>query len=102
MQKTLIWDGRNFRHVAGEEADQLVNEDKAQNLSVRPRPKLKFRREFTGYLTRELRADTPATPAADWKDHKKAAADFLGKPYPKVTKADTLEYMEKHLGLAAA
>jgi len=55
-----IWDGVAYRQVSPEEAAKLVKEDKAQDCSERmlSATELKFRRDFKGYQTREVRADT--------------------------------------------
>jgi hypothetical protein len=83
---------------------------------------LKYRHEFTGYKTREIRPETPAkrattskpdtvkapdTTAAskskskskpadkvDWLRFKKEAAEAIGKPFNKTTKADVLKYLD--------
>ena len=111
----VIWDGDDYRQVSHEEAEKLEAEDKCQNLSKRnyAATELKYRREFTGYHTREMRATTapipriskapaaePQVEASEWMQYKAAAAKKLDKPWNKVTKAETLAYMEKHFGLA--
>jgi len=166
---STIWDGLAYRQVSAEEATRLVAEDKAQDLTgkLHSALDLKFRHQFTGYQTREIRAETkqpglapvpPKTPAKlpaegeedqaaakekvsekpkaeqkpadkpaakpkaeqkpadkpaakpkaeqkpadvnpDWKAHRKAAADKLGKPFNQVTKREVQKYMEKELGL---
>jgi hypothetical protein len=110
-----IWDGLAYRQVSHAEAEKLEKEDKCQNLSgkMHSATELKFRKDFTGYLTREVRAKvippsvTTIPPAKvvgapvtldDWAKYRKKAAKLLGKPYNKTTKAETIAYMEKHLG----
>lgn len=110
MQATsMIWDGLKFRHVPPQEAEELEAADKCQNLTKKfySGTELKFRRQFTGYKTRELRAEervavAPPTPTLtqNWQAHRKAAAAHLGKPFNKTTKEDTISYMENQLGLA--
>lgn len=112
-----IWDGIEYRQTSQEEADQLEREDKCQIVSkhIFSATELKFREQFTGYKTRELRAEVPVLPKVekpylpkdldpiasveDWKNYKEAAAGFLDKPINKVTKAQVLNYMEQELGL---
>ena len=102
-----IWDGEDFVKVTKKEARRLVKEDKAQDLTEGfiGGAELKFRHEFTGYTTREIRAEVQPVPVqvkplkpADWKDFKAAAAKELGKPFNKTTKADTLKFMENFHG----
>jgi hypothetical protein len=102
----MIWDGLAFRQVPPDEAVRLESEDKCQNLSARfiSGTELKYRHQFTGYLTRELRA--ASTPVAvvtvksdDWKRHRGAASMHLKKKVNMTSRADTINYMEKHLGL---
>jgi hypothetical protein len=110
-----IWDGINFRQVPPQEAEELEAADKCQNLTKKfySGTELKFRRQFTGYKTRELRAEIPpvvsiptaAEPAkmptiANWPSYRKAAAAYLNKPFNKTTKDETIAYMENQLGLA--
>ncbi len=122
-----IWDGEEFRDVPLKEANRLVKEDKAQNVSdhLVSATELKFRKEIKGYMTREIRAEPTVSPvlhippipsvvkkpttdtkpappdisAEDWMKYRKAASADLGKPWNKTTKVDTITYMEKHLGL---
>ena len=117
-----IWDGIQYRQVSPEEAARLVKKDMAQICPVGG-TEMKFRKQFTGYQTREVRADAPAVPtpprlkpepkpkaapprlkpepepkAKPWTHYKKAAAKYHGKTVKKTNKADVLAYMEKHLG----
>ena len=109
-----IWDGIQYRQVSPEEAARLVKKDMAQICPVGG-TEMKFRRDFTGYQTREVRAEfrpapikepeakpvmkpEPEKEVVDWKDYRTAAAKVLDKPVNKTTKAQTLEYMEQNLG----
>jgi len=63
MSKThLIWDGQDYREVTAEQAEELVANDQAQDLTLKmlSAMELKRRSEFAGYkkgyVTRELRA----------------------------------------------
>ena len=64
-QNILIWDGEEFHHVTRDEADKLEKADKCQILSdgFIDGLALKYRRDFTGYKTREMRAEDSAKPA---------------------------------------
>ena len=75
-----IWDGIAYREVTKSEAKSLVREDKAEILIGNA---LKYRHQFTGYMTRELRAETVSplpsvsleTPQKEeavlnWEDYK--------------------------------
>lgn len=110
----MIWDGEDFNHVTQDEADRLVKADKAQILDgTVDGLGLRYRAEFTGYKTRELRAagvrkpsvaeptetgEEPAISEADWKDYKAEAAKALDKPYNKTTKKDTIAFLKKKYG----
>lgn len=63
--KHVIWDGISARAVSPEEAKELVEKDMAQNLttSTLAGHQFKRRKDFTGYKTRELRADEPGQQA---------------------------------------
>jgi len=73
----LIWDGEQYLEVSEEEADKLVKEDKAQNLSHKMLSAMELKRKsaFTGYWTREMRASAglvndpvePVDPASEAK-----------------------------------
>lgn len=120
-----IWDGTKIRKVTWEEAERLEKEDKAQNMSKKTYTAggLKKRKQFTGYLTRELRAEQPGQPTpppaseqssvpstepepsgladgsegADWRSYKaEAAAHFGIEKVSKVKKQQVLEYMAEH------
>ena len=71
----IIWDGNEYRQVSEEDADRLVEEDKAQicNQQQADMRDRKFRRDFTGYKTREIRAETVEKPAPKAAPKKKAA-----------------------------
>jgi len=58
-----IWDGNAFREVSDKVGRQLVKEDKAQEIDqvLRDGEMYKFRAEFTGYKTREMRAEKTPT-----------------------------------------
>ena len=112
-----IWDGIQYLVMPEEEARQMVKDDKGQICPVGGTA-MKFRKQFTGYMTREMRADVPKEPAPPrikpepepkakpapkpkakpWTHYKKAAARYHGKTVKKTNKADVLAYMEKHLG----
>jgi hypothetical protein len=110
MAPTLntIWDGITFRRVDSVEAEKLESEDKCQNLTRKffSGTELKRRAQFAGYTTRELRADSFSNTSpgvfvdprlVDWKHHKKPAADFLGKPFARITRADVEAYLVRHV-----
>ncbi len=62
-QTVRVWDGISISHVPKKEAAKLVKEDKAQNIEqFHGFDHFKFRKDFTGYQTRELRADAPPPP----------------------------------------
>lgn len=77
MSDVTIWDGEEFHHVPRKEAEALVKADKAQILSdgLVDGLSMKYRHEFTGYKTRELRpkpaAAAPAAVEADESKPKK-------------------------------
>ena len=60
-----IWDGVQYRQVSEQEAKRLVDKDMAQVMSrgMVGGTEMKFRRDFTGYQTREVRAEKPVAPA---------------------------------------
>ena len=113
-----IWDGVQYRQVSPQEADRLVGKDMAQKMPI-DGTAMKFRKDFTGYRTREVRAqpnpiptpamvEPPAQPKAqtteapvsvstNWLAHRKAAAKSLGQTMKETTKAQTLTYMEQGL-----
>ena len=74
-----IWDGVAYRQVSPEEAARLVKEDKAQDCSERmlSATELKFRRDFKGYQTREVRAEP--TPEPTPEPEKKPTQRFTKK-----------------------
>lgn len=119
-----IWDGSEFRQVSKEEADKLVRQDKAQDLTDLPvvaSDSLKFRHEFTGYSASKAKSPPPSptpapaaplptpttppaaqttkaavrddTPMKDWRTYRKLAAEAVGKPLNRVTKADVEFYL---------
>lgn len=65
MEDVLIWDGEEFKTVDRETADSLKKSDKAQILSdgFIDGMSLKYRSQFTGYKTREMRAERPEPEA---------------------------------------
>lgn len=101
-----IWDGEEFRQVTAEEAKRLVKEDKAQIMDGTVfGNELKYRHQFTGYHTREMRAEQPPVrvqPAPpepegkveqpDWRSYKAKAKKALGKD--RVTKAQVEGWMK--------
>ena len=62
MSEVTIWDGEEIRQVPDSEAKELIAKDMAQDMAKEDGLSLKFRKDFTGYKTRELRAETPPTP----------------------------------------
>ena len=101
MSEVTIWDGEEIRQVPDSEAKELIAKDMAQDMAKEDGLSLKYRKDFTGYKTRELRAETPPTPvvsvpadvqarevdspvdagdeaASDWKDYKAQAKEALG------------------------
>ena len=94
----MIWDGLQFSHVSKEEAERLVKEDKAE---ICVGGDLKYRHQFTGYMTRELRADpvvevveAAPPPAPDWEDYKDEAKKALG--LKRIGKEKVLEWMAEN------
>ena len=67
-----IWDGEQFVHVDQATAKKLVKQDKAQILNdgFVSGDSLKYRHQFTGYKTRELRAETKPAPAPEPEPEK--------------------------------
>ncbi len=76
-----IWDGNEFRHVKDQEAKKLEAEDKAQilNTGVVDGATLKYRHQFTGYKTRELRAETNPAPVEEKPKKAKATKKKVAK-----------------------
>ena len=77
----IIWDGVAFVDVPRAEAEKLIAEDKAQDVSKEDGLSLQYRHQFTGYMTREMRAEAPIAPVAEeieepstfhWEDHREA------------------------------
>lgn len=64
MAEVTTWDGEEFAQMDEKEARKLEKEDKVQILSdgFVSGLDLKYRHEFTGYQTREMRAAAPANP----------------------------------------
>ena len=108
-----IWDGLAYRHATQEEAERLVREDKAQICPV-DGTRMKFRKQFTGYMTREMRAapapvEAPVVKAKapvkkkekekTWHDYRKRAAKHYNQSIKATKMKQVLAYMEKHLGL---
>jgi len=54
-----IWDGNSFLEVTDKKGKALVKADKAQDIEqvLKDGSVYKYRAEFTGYKTRELRAE---------------------------------------------
>ena len=79
----LVWDGERFFETDDETAAKMVAQDKGEICRGQG---LKYRHQFTGYLTREMRAEAPIVPAAeiieeasfDWNDHKEAYKKATG------------------------
>lgn len=60
--EVVIWDGIEFRKVSSKEAEDLIAKDMAQDAHRVCGWTIKARKDFTGYKTRELRAEEPPTP----------------------------------------
>lgn len=101
-----IWDGESFRQVSDEEAARLIKEDKAQGEAEHGFSHFKYRHQFTGYVTREMRAEAPVKvetpkpekeeapkPEKSWRQMRKEVGKAIGKPAMKVTKADVEEFL---------
>ena len=124
IRYVTIWDGIQYLQVPEDEGARLVEKDMAQIMPVGG-TEMKFRKDFTGYRTREVRAadpkpspapekevkkkvakktakkkadPAPGPKAKPWTHYRKAAAKYHGKTVKKTNKADVLAYMEKHLG----
>ena len=81
-----IWDGVQYRQVSPKEADRLVEKDMAQKMPIGG-TEMKFRRDFTGYQTREVRAEKPSAPKPTPKaEPKKATPKKKAKSKPTKTK----------------
>ena len=105
MRSVSIWDGVAFKDVPEDEAADMVKNDRAQYTHL-AYSHLKFRSQFTGYQTREMRAEAPAPVVAapvvaapeveelDWKSYRKKAGKAIGKATLKVTKADVEAYLD--------
>ena len=109
---TMIWDGIEFLHVDEKEAKALVKADKAQIMDgTVDGLSMKFRHEFTGYnvpdaepvelpgMTKSEEPDPMANHVQtnklkDWRSYKKMAAEALGKPFNKTTKADVETWLK--------
>lgn len=112
----LLWDGKSFLSVKPEEAQKMVAEDKAQDLTSQRASsyQLKPRSAFTGYNTAApAKVEAPETPKPEksgvdpadgpgkaiqdeplknWMAYKNAVAKDLDKPFNKVTKADVEQW----------
>ena len=95
MDEVLIWDGAEFRNVSRKNAMALVEVDKAQILSdgLIDGLSLKYRHEFGGYKTRQMKADRipqpepePA-PATDLLGDQSAPAEAKAKAKAKAKPA---------------
>ena len=82
----LVWDGERFFEADDDTAAKMVAEDKGEICRGQA---VKYRHQFAGYLTREMRAEAPTAPAAkeveiiqeeveatappfNWEDHREA------------------------------
>jgi hypothetical protein len=114
----VIWDGRVERIVSASEARMLEEKDMAQDMTARPIAghEFKTRAQFSGYATRELRAETPPVrvveaptspppntqgaehaDGSDWRAYRSATAEWLGiQKATKVRKAQVMEYLKAH------
>jgi len=77
-----VWDGLKYTELREADAEILVKEDKAQHLSYKmvSSLELKLRRNFTGYWTREMRAE----------------AGLLNEPVELASKPKTAAKKSKH------
>ncbi len=87
---TLIWDGIDFRQVTLEEAQKLVNEDKAQILpAVVDGAALRWRKQFTGYQDRMVTTEKPKkerkTKPAPKPDPEPVAEAIPANPFERFT-----------------
>jgi hypothetical protein len=64
--QTNIWDGQAIRTVPEKEAKKLIKEDKAEPFNV-SMPVYRTRAQFTGYQTREMKADESPVVAKESK-----------------------------------
>ena len=104
MRLVDIWDGKEFRRVPEDEAKQLEKEDKAQLMTgFIGGLDLKYRHQFTGYQTREMRAQEPTvavevqeptTEADDWEAYKDAYKEATGAK--RASKKAVIEWMEEN------
>jgi len=109
----VIWDGVTERVVSASEARMLEEKDMAQDMTAQPIAghEFKTRAQFTGYKTRELRAEQPpvralvapsphitqGANAPDWRSYRAATAQWLGiDKATKVKKAQVMEYLAAH------
>lgn len=62
----IVWDGLEYRKVSEEEADRLVEQDKAQRVDREfiSGSELRLRSSFTGYHTKEKRSPLPPVQPA--------------------------------------
>ena len=95
-----MWEGHKFFEAEDETAACLVKEDKAE---ICVGNDLKYRHQFTGYLTREMRSAAPVEisepePAPvkeiDWKKYKAEAKKKLG--LKRITEAQVKEWMAEN------
>ena len=102
MSMKIIWDGLNFLQVTIEEAKRLIAEDKAEDETIHGNSHFRYRHQFTGYKTREMRAEKPIAPApeedkevdlTEWRSYRKEVGEAIGKPTMKVKKADVEAYL---------
>lgn len=118
----LIWDGEEFLEVTVDAAKALAKADKAQIMDgTIDGLSLKTRSEFTGYnkpapapQQEPKQVEAPSLPAAvkseepdpmakavqsvplkNWISYKRVAAEALGKPFQRTTKADVMKYLEE-------
>ena len=68
MGHVTIWDGNEIRVEQEDVAKDLIAKDMAQDMAVEDGLSLKYRHQFTGYKTRELRAEVPPTPVVSTPD----------------------------------
>ena len=92
MNYITIWDGEEFSQVLEEEANELIKADKAQDAAKEDGLSLKYRHQFTGYVTRELKAAVPPSPLLSVTLPTEAAAGTTKKPMNSVGDEAALDW----------
>lgn len=104
----FCWDGKQFITLSPEDAKRLVDEDRGQDLTLRPASatELRPRRSFSGYAAKPVEAvksdEVPiaskpieTAPLKNWSAYRGMAATDIGKPANRVTKADVEAWWAK-------